>query len=588
MEWSMERFDSRAEIDSESNELHNPIILVTIVSFFAFNLLTDSNVENGRPEEWDILHNPLYNKLDVRPAFPPYVLLLAALTLICKFWDHPQQSRVATTHSLCVAGCYFVMNANFDQLTYSSHLQGGFAFFGFSLNFDSAPINGFAALFTLTLLLLRTYSPDSLGWKSYAVYIWAMCITVLSYQTSTIMAFRSACFAFGTFWLTQTWSHVNNPLSPKRSRSSSGIESFPDDEKRKSNYFESDKENFVVPNVLANTNAKRKSLQKRKEHRKKVELFREAAPRSPSLKHSVPSIKNASDYIVKSPVRHSLYLGLLRNAVTQTISADPALFARRVGGQWMTGGAFNEAWRRAGLDYPKTAVTRIGTDALITVQDILKEITKNRIPGDILDAAPWRGGVAIYCKGFLSSVKNSERRVRVLVSRFRTKYNESRILSLIARMPEYLFRLVLAVVRWVPVVNRIIPSLTKSEIEDLLFFSRHKQLSKAGFSSGTSAKEILDSFNRFDLKDDSVFVNDFKPETDELFVEKIAFLRIGDDVRILKKFYDKLSSGGYVLVDNYDKQNLKESILKFLSEQKKSALKIRTIGDGQRAYWRKL
>lgn len=205
-----------------------------------------------------------------------------------------------------------------------------------------------------------------------------------------------------------------------------------------------------------------------------------------------------------------LYLDLLEASLTGTLnedaSADP----------W-SGGSYDPARRAIGRDWPATACTMIGTARMRNLRDLLERALANNVPGDFIETGVWRGGACVYARGIMAAHGDRTRRVFVADS-FRG-------------LPE--------------------PDTTAFPADAGDIHSTFEQLA-------ISKEQVAENFRRYNLLDDRVIFLEgwFKDTLPSAPIERLAVLRLDGDmyestIQALEALYDKVSPGGFVIVDDY-------------------------------------
>ena len=173
--------------------------------------------------------------------------------------------------------------------------------------------------------------------------------------------------------------------------------------------------------------------------------------------------------------------------------------------------------RRQGLDWPLFGYTMTGRVRLDTLERCIEDILERGVPGDIVETGVWRGGSMILARAILK-VRGSEDRKIWCADSFEG-------------MP-------------VPTES----DAGKSKDED---FSDRDYLA-------VSLDQVKANFARFGLLDDRlVFLKGWFSDTlPKAPIERIALLRLDGDLYestmdALVPLYDKISVGGYVIVDDY-------------------------------------
>lgn len=216
---------------------------------------------------------------------------------------------------------------------------------------------------------------------------------------------------------------------------------------------------------------------------------------------------------------------------------------------------FNKKDREYGNDWPLGAHTMVGTRRLDNVQFCVEDILKNNIEGDLIEAGVWRGGASIFMKAILKAYGDNERIVWVADS-----------------------------------FKGLPPPNTEKYPQDKgdIFY-------KVDFLS-VSLEEVKDNFKSYNLLDNRVkfLVGWFKDTLPKAPMKKLSLVRCDGDmyestVDILTNLYDKLSVGGYIIIDDYYFINsCKEAVDDFrkINNIKDKIYDITDIRGG--IYWKKL
>lgn len=192
-------------------------------------------------------------------------------------------------------------------------------------------------------------------------------------------------------------------------------------------------------------------------------------------------------------------------------------------------------------------------DELILMID---DINRNNINGDVVEVGVWKGATAVYIKSILNQTK-SDRTLWLFDFFDEIKIDFSRIKH-------------------------------EKDIKALKYFS---SIEGDIFSSYSS---VVKNFRRFNLLDKHVkFIRgDIFDTYTNCNAEKIAILRLDVDfyeptLFALECFYDKVSEGGYIIIDDYnvEKFNCKEAVNSF-REDNNINNEMFYVGDFV-AYWKK-
>jgi len=254
--------------------------------------------------------------------------------------------------------------------------------------------------------------------------------------------------------------------------------------------------------------------------------------------------KKQSENINKNSYLINRYLNLMQDCLTNLIYKDPPLqaFGSKI---------FSETERDNGLDWPSVAHTMIGSQRMHNLRKLVESVIKNKIPGDLLEAGVWRGGASIFMRAILEAYEVRDRRVWVADS-----------------------------FMGLPPPN---PDLYPVDIG--LNFHEYKELA-------VPLEEVKENFEKYHLLDNQVvFLKGwFKDTLKHAPIKKLALLRLDGDMYestmvALLALYDKISEGGFVIVDDYHVvEACKIAIHDFLS--KRNLKPILEEIDGVGIYWR--
>ena len=178
---------------------------------------------------------------------------------------------------------------------------------------------------------------------------------------------------------------------------------------------------------------------------------------------------------------------------------------------------FRAEQRRNGSDWPVAAETMIGLKRLRNLEYCLTEVLRNGVPGDLIETGVWRGGACIYMRAVLKAFGDTTRNVWVCDSfeglpKPDTRYKQDE-------------------------------GDTHWKLADVL---------------AVSLEEVQANFSRYELLDDQVrFLKGwFKDTLPTAQTGPLALLRLDGDMYsstmdALENLYPRLSSGGYVIIDDY-------------------------------------
>jgi hypothetical protein len=203
--------------------------------------------------------------------------------------------------------------------------------------------------------------------------------------------------------------------------------------------------------------------------------------------------------------------------------------------------------RAAGKDWPCFGYTMVGRARLDNIERCVRDVLDRNVPGDFIETGVWRGGSAIFMRAMLHIHAVTDRVVWVADS-----------------------------FEGMPVPKNESDGWDMSHIE-------HLQV---------SIEEVKRNFARFGLLDDQVrFLKGwFENTLPAAPIKRLAVLRMDGDLYsstmdALTNLYDKLSQGGYVIVDDYKGwPSCRRAVHDFLDSRRLKP-EIREI-DEDAVYWR--
>ena len=180
-------------------------------------------------------------------------------------------------------------------------------------------------------------------------------------------------------------------------------------------------------------------------------------------------------------------------------------------------GRYDAAAREEGRDWPSIAYTMVGMKRLNNVQHAIETALSHNIPGDIVECGVWRGGCTIFMRAVLDAHNVSDRIVWAVDS--------------FEGLPK--------------------PDTVKYPADQGYDLSQIDYLS-------IPLEAVRGNFDRFGLLDQQVqFLKGwFKDTLPTAPIGTIAVLRADGDLYestqdILNNLYDKVSPGGFVIIDDY-------------------------------------
>jgi O-methyltransferase len=252
---------------------------------------------------------------------------------------------------------------------------------------------------------------------------------------------------------------------------------------------------------------------------------------APGSRQSYPGAQPAPD----API--PLYLDVMKRSLTDAIYEDEphALEAKKDGRDW-----------------PSRAYTMIGLQRLDNLQRLVEDVLASHVRGDLIECGAWRGGATIFMRSILKAHHVADRKVWVADS-----------------------------FEGLPPPT---PGLYPADKGDYLHM----------FSAlAVSVAEVQDHFASYGLLDSQVvFVKGlFKDALPKAKIERLAVLRVDGDMYestmdALTILYDKVSVGGYVIVDDAGAlESCRKAVEDFRSERHITA-ELKTI-DWTGVYWQK-
>lgn len=173
--------------------------------------------------------------------------------------------------------------------------------------------------------------------------------------------------------------------------------------------------------------------------------------------------------------------------------------------------------REDGFDHPADAETMVGLKRLDNLQHCIEQVVADGVPGDVLEAGVWRGGASIFMEAVLVAHGATDRTLWVCDS-----------------------------FAGLPPPN---PEQYPADAGDTFHTEQFLAVSQ---------EEVRRNFERYGLLRDNVrFVEGLFQDTfPVLDVDRLAVLRADGDmyestVAILDNLYDKVSPGGFVIIDDY-------------------------------------
>ncbi|MGH2739025.1 MAG: TylF/MycF/NovP-related O-methyltransferase [Actinomycetota bacterium] len=228
-----------------------------------------------------------------------------------------------------------------------------------------------------------------------------------------------------------------------------------------------------------------------------------------------------------------LYLELLKRLLTRTLFEEaqqpmrqPAPMGVGVGQRIRRMIAYLGRLRRVkyepdaraeGRDWPQDAETMIGLKRMDNIQACVIDVLRHDVPGDLIETGVWRGGATIFMRAILEAYADPERVVWVADS--------------FQGLPE--------------------PDAEHYPWDRGVDFSRFDHLV-------VSLEDVKANFERYGLLDARVrfLPGWFRDTVPGAPIERLSVLRVDGDLYestmvSLRSLYDKVSVGGYVIIDDY-------------------------------------
>jgi O-methyltransferase len=260
-----------------------------------------------------------------------------------------------------------------------------------------------------------------------------------------------------------------------------------------------------------------------------------------------------------------LYLDLVKSLLTRTFFREELVPAqagtvprklllglvrrggRRFGVELVNRRPIDLAKRANGRDWPFDAETMIGLRRLDNIRSAVRTVIDERIPGDWIETGVWRGGASIFARAC-----------------FEAYGDDSRIV-------------------WLADSFRGVPKPTlEQDRESTLWTTRYLAV---------DAETVRSNFARYGLLDERVRIlaGLFSETLPAAPIDQLAILRLDGDLYESTMdalvLYDKVSPGGFVIVDDYDLEACRLAITDFRTERRIDAPLVQV--DEAAVYWRK-
>jgi hypothetical protein len=246
----------------------------------------------------------------------------------------------------------------------------------------------------------------------------------------------------------------------------------------------------------------------------------------------------------------NLYLNLLEQTLSGAILEDVG-FSSGLDSAPELANAYDAQARRMGSDWPSHAHTMIGLARLRNLRELVTRVLGGKIPGDFIETGVWRGGACIYMRALLAVYGIKDRCVWVADS--------------FEGLP--------------PPDPAKFPADTGSHLHEIGLLA-------------VPMEDVKNNFAKYEMLDEQVrFLQGwFKDTLPTAPIERLAILRLDGDlyestIQALNALYGKLSSGGFVIVDDYALPGCRRAVEDFRGQHAITDT-IQHIDDTA-AFWRK-
>jgi O-methyltransferase len=180
-------------------------------------------------------------------------------------------------------------------------------------------------------------------------------------------------------------------------------------------------------------------------------------------------------------------------------------------------GSFDATRREEGRDWPADAETMVGLRRLANIRECVETVLEDGVPGDLIETGAWRGGATIYMRAILAAHEVTDRRVWVADS---------------------------------------FQGLPKPDAERYPHDAGDQHHTRDELA--VSEEQVRENFRIYGLLDDQVrfLAGWFADTLVNAPIDKLAVLRLDGDMYgstmvALENLYDKVTPGGFVIVDDY-------------------------------------
>lgn len=240
----------------------------------------------------------------------------------------------------------------------------------------------------------------------------------------------------------------------------------------------------------------------------------------------------------------ALYLNLLRDSILDTIYEPTNHEGKKASGNDVEVGNY----------WPLRAHSMIGRKRLNNIHNLFFQIIIDNVSGDLIETGVWRGGACIFMKGLVEA------------------YNQKRKVFVADSFEGF------------PEPDPKYPMDTNDK--DNLDYQKMLSMLKV------SEEEVKNNFKKYNLLNDNVvFIKGFfEHSLSKAPIDKLSLLRLDGDmfsstIQVLEQLYDKVSEGGYIIIDDYQLLGCQQAVTEF---RKSRNIKDTVVDiDGCGAFWRK-
>ncbi|MBE7191066.1 MAG: class I SAM-dependent methyltransferase [Gordonia polyisoprenivorans] len=284
-----------------------------------------------------------------------------------------------------------------------------------------------------------------------------------------------------------------------------------------------------------------------------------------------PETDNATSEILRSR-----YLDLMKRSLTGALSEDSdsvlggvswqgnpsrlrrvangvGVLARRAGVEIAIKRPYDPHLRDNGLDWPSRSISMIGLKRMTNIEQCVRAIIADQVPGDLIETGVWRGGSTIFMKANLVAWGDSTRRVWVADS--------------FEGLPP--------------------PDATRYPADA---HDRNHEL--GGLAVGV--EQVRDNFRRYGLLDDRVefLVGWFEDTLPSAPVDQLSLMRLDGDmyestIQALDALYPKLRPGGFCIIDDFGSHASQAGAAVHDYRSRHGITEEIVDIDGSGAYWRR-